>query len=76
MSHRGAKPRKFIAVAGNIGAGKTTLVQFLCQTYGFRPFVEPNLLNPYLDDFYEDMSSWSFHSPFNRSGFEMRAPWN
>ena len=41
---------------------KTTLVDFLCQTYGFRPFVEPNLLNPYLDDFYEDMSSWSFHS--------------
>jgi deoxyadenosine/deoxycytidine kinase len=62
VSHAGAKPRKFIAIAGNIGAGKTTLVDFLCQTYGFRPFVEPNLLNPYLDDFYEDMSRWSFHS--------------
>ena len=62
MSHLGAKPRKFIAVAGNIGAGKTTLVEFLCQTYGFRPFVEPNLLNPYLDDFYADMERWAFHS--------------
>ncbi|MBJ93449.1 MAG: deoxynucleoside kinase [Rickettsiales bacterium] len=62
MSHARAKPRKFIAIAGNIGAGKTTLVDFLCQTYGFRPFVEPNLLNPYLDDFYGDMKRWSFHS--------------
>jgi len=62
VPHPGAKPRKFIAVAGNIGAGKSTLVDFLCQTYGFRPFVEPNLLNPYLDDFYQDMSKWSFHS--------------
>ncbi len=62
MPHTGAKPRKFIAIAGNIGAGKSTLVDFLCQTYGFRPFVEPNLLNPYLDDFYADMSRWSFHS--------------
>jgi len=62
VPHTGAKPRKFIAIAGNIGAGKSTLVDFLCQTYGFRPFVEPNLLNPYLDDFYEDMSRWSFHS--------------
>lgn len=57
-----AKPRKFIAVAGNIGAGKSTMVQWLCQTYGFRPFMEPNLLNPYLDDFYEDMRGWAFHS--------------
>lgn len=58
----GAKPRRFIAVAGNIGAGKSTMVDWLCQTYGFRPFMEPNLLNPYLDDFYADMSGWAFHS--------------
>jgi deoxyadenosine/deoxycytidine kinase len=58
----GAKPRKFIAVAGNIGAGKSTMVDFLCQTYGFRPFMEPNLQNPYLDDFYRDMGRWAFHS--------------
>lgn len=58
----GAKPRKFIAVAGNIGAGKSTMVEFLCRTYGFRPFMEPNAQNPYLDDYYEDMSRWAFHS--------------
>lgn len=57
-----AKPRKFVAVAGNIGAGKSTMVQFLCQTYGFRPFMEPNEDNPYLDDFYADMGAWAFHS--------------
>ncbi|MCO4769410.1 MAG: deoxynucleoside kinase [Deltaproteobacteria bacterium] len=38
------------------------MVDFLCSTYGWRPFTEPNLLNPYLDDFYGDMSSWAFHS--------------
>jgi len=58
----GAKPRKFIAVAGNIGAGKSTMVDFLCHSYGWRPFTEPNALNPYLDDFYSDMDAWAFHS--------------
>lgn len=62
MTAVGAKPRKFLAVAGNIGAGKSTMVDFLCQTYGFRPFMEPNELNPYLDDFYSDMAGWAFHS--------------
>ena len=62
MTQLGAKPRKFIAVAGNIGAGKSTMVDFLCQTYGFRPFMEPNDLNPYMDDFYRDMGAWAFHS--------------
>jgi deoxyadenosine/deoxycytidine kinase len=62
VSQSGAKPRKFIAVAGNIGAGKSTMVDFLCQTYGFRPFMEPNDLNPYMDDFYKDMGTWAFHS--------------
>lgn len=55
-------PKKFIAVAGNIGVGKTSLVEFLCTQYGFAPFVEPNLTNPYLDDFYNDFKAWSFHS--------------
>lgn len=54
--------RKFIAVAGNMGVGKTSLVEWLCQTYGFTPFVEPNATNPYLDDFYQDFKRWSFHS--------------
>jgi deoxyadenosine/deoxycytidine kinase len=54
--------QKFIAVAGNMGAGKTSLVSFLSEHYGFRPVYEPFSTNPYLDDFYEDMKSWAFHS--------------
>jgi len=54
--------KKFIAIAGNIGAGKTELTNFLCRKYGLRPFFEPNDLNPYLEDFYADMKSWAFRS--------------
>lgn len=54
--------RKSIAIAGNIGSGKTTLVDFLAQTYGVEPFFEPNDDNPYLTDFYRDMKRWAFHS--------------
>lgn len=54
--------KKFIAVAGNIGVGKTSLVEFLCTEYGFEPFVEPNVSNPYLDDFYKDFKGFAFHS--------------
>jgi len=54
--------RRSIAIAGNIGAGKSTLVDFLSQTYGIAPFYEPNEDNPYLPDFYKDMKRWSFHS--------------
>jgi len=53
---------KFIAIAGNIGAGKSTMVDYLCHEYGFHPFVEPNEENPFLDDFYEDMERWAFAS--------------
>ncbi len=53
---------KFIVVAGNIGAGKTTLVKILSERLGFNPFYEPHDENPYLADFYEDMKSWSYHS--------------
>ena len=52
----------FIAVAGNIGVGKTSLVEFLTRTYGLKPVYEPFANNPYLDDFYGDMKQWSFHS--------------
>lgn len=52
----------FIAVGGNIGVGKTSLVSWLDQTYGFGPVYEPFEDNPYLDDFYGDMRQWSFHS--------------
>lgn len=54
--------KRFIAVAGNIGAGKTELVGFLCRRYGLQPFYEPNDTNPYLADFYRDMKTWAFQS--------------
>jgi deoxyadenosine/deoxycytidine kinase len=54
--------RKFIAVAGNMGAGKTSLVQYLAEQYGFEPVYEPFSDNPYLDDFYADMGAWGYHS--------------
>jgi deoxyadenosine/deoxycytidine kinase len=53
---------KFIIVAGNIGVGKSTLVTLLCQKLGWEPFYEPETENPYLADFYQDMSRWSFQS--------------
>jgi deoxyadenosine/deoxycytidine kinase len=54
--------KKFVAVAGNIGVGKSTLVTMLCQLLGWQPFYEPVGENPYLADFYTDMQAWSFHS--------------
>ncbi len=54
--------RKTIAIAGNIGVGKSTLVEFLSRTYGISPYYEPNEDNPYLPDFYSDMKRWAFHS--------------
>ena len=54
--------KKFIAVAGNIGVGKSSMVDFLSQQYGFEPIYEPFMNNPYLDDFYKDMKAWGFHS--------------
>jgi deoxyadenosine/deoxycytidine kinase len=53
---------KTIAIAGNIGSGKSSLVDFLSRTYGIQPFYEPNDENPYLPDFYSDMRRWAFHS--------------
>jgi deoxyadenosine/deoxycytidine kinase len=55
-------PGKTIAIAGNIGTGKSSLVEFLSRTYGIQPFYEPNDENPYLPDFYQDMNRWAFHS--------------
>ena len=54
--------KKFVAVAGNIGVGKSTLVTLLCDRLGWQPFYEPVADNPYLADFYQDMRAWSFHS--------------
>jgi deoxyadenosine/deoxycytidine kinase len=53
---------KFIAIAGNIGVGKSTLVRLLSQRLGWQPFYEPVAENPYLSDFYRDMQAWAFHS--------------
>ena len=52
----------FIAVAGNIGVGKTTLTSLLSQRLHWEPFLEGVSDNPYLADFYADMKRWSFHS--------------
>ncbi len=54
--------KKFVAIAGNIGVGKSTLVSMLCASLGSEPFYEPVSENPYLADFYIDMAAWSFHS--------------
>lgn len=53
---------RFVAVAGNMGVGKTTLVEYLATRYGFQPVYEPFEDNPYLDAFYKDMKAWGFHS--------------
>ena len=54
--------KRSIAIAGNMGSGKSTLVEFLHRTYGVVPFYEPNDDNPYLADFYKDMKRWAFQS--------------
>lgn len=54
--------KRFISVAGNIGVGKTTLVNKLSSDLGWQPFFEPVTENPYLQDFYENMGRWAFHS--------------
>ncbi len=61
-SKGGVARKKFIAIAGNIGAGKTELTSFLCRKYGLTPSFEPNDQNPYLADFYKDMKTWAFRS--------------
>lgn len=50
-----------IAIAGNIGAGKTTLTQLLAKNFRWKPQFESVDLNPYLDDFYNDMEKWAFN---------------
>ena len=50
----------YIAIAGNIGSGKTTLTQILTQRYNAKAYLE-ECNNPYIGDFYEDMNRWSFN---------------
>ena len=50
-----------IAIAGNIGSGKTTLTRLLSKHFGWKPHFEEVDNNPYLESFYEDMKRWSFN---------------
>jgi deoxyadenosine/deoxycytidine kinase len=54
--------KRFIAVAGNVGVGKSTLTGLLSEYLCWEPFYEAVDDNPYLADFYQDMRTWSFHS--------------
>lgn len=68
--------KKFVAIAGNIGVGKSTLVEMLCVRMGWEPFYEPVTENPYLADFYGDMDAWSFHSQVFFLAHRLRAHFN
>jgi len=50
-----------IAIAGNIGSGKTTLTRLLAKHFGWKPHFEEVDNNPYLESFYDDMQRWSFN---------------
>lgn len=50
-----------IAIAGNIGSGKTTLTNMLAKHYGWTPRFEPVDHNPYLEDYYKDLARWAFN---------------
>ena len=54
--------KSYVVLAGNIGAGKSTLVGLLSGRLGWEPYYEPVTENPYLADFYADMRRWAFHS--------------
>jgi deoxyadenosine/deoxycytidine kinase len=54
--------KRFIAIAGNIGVGKSALTRLLEQRLGWEPFYEAVNDNPYLPDFYQDMQRWAFQS--------------
>jgi deoxyadenosine/deoxycytidine kinase len=55
-------PPQHISVAGNIGVGKSTLVEILAQEFGWQPYYEHVSDHPYLADYYADRSRWGFHS--------------
>lgn len=65
--------RKYLVVAGNIGAGKSSLVRLLADRLDCKPYYEPVGENPYLEDFYEDMRAWAFHSQLFFLGYRLRS---
>lgn len=54
--------KRYVVLAGSIGAGKSTLVRLMCDRLGWTPYFEPVAENPYLADFYQDMGRWAFAS--------------
>jgi deoxyadenosine/deoxycytidine kinase len=54
--------RVYVTVCGNIGAGKTSLVERLCKEFNWQPYFEGVVDHPYLDDYYKDMQRWGFHT--------------
>ncbi len=71
----GPRVKSFVAIAGNIGVGKSTLTALLSQRLGWEPFFEAVDANPYLSDFYEDMERWSFHSQIYFLSRRLRHHW-
>ncbi len=67
--------KRFIAIAGNIGAGKSALTALLSERLGWEPFFEAVNDNPYLADFYRDMRRWSFHSQIYFLSRRLRHHW-
>ncbi len=61
MTSNSNRPLRHVAIAGNIGAGKTTLCQKLANHYTWDVHFEDEQHNPYLPDFYDDMKRWAFH---------------
>ncbi len=61
-SDNGRTSKTFIAIAGNIGSGKSSLTTWLADRLGYEACFEVVDDNPYLDDFYRDMKAWSFHT--------------
>jgi deoxyadenosine/deoxycytidine kinase len=61
MTEKNEKKSRYIAVAGNIGAGKSSLTSLLSKHFNWEAFFESVDDNPYLADFYEDMRRWSFN---------------
>jgi deoxyadenosine/deoxycytidine kinase len=57
---RNGRPKLFVAMAGNIGAGKTTAAKLISQSFGFELFDEPVIDNRFLRHYYQDMRRWSF----------------